>query len=173
MGATEMGRPRRHQDKAQRRDGRQKTARSVSYPMSQMGESEDFTVLLVAQLKRAASSRAIVALLAASRLETIISIVPPSIPVTVPPASCTNKAPAATSHGFRLVDQNASIRPDATQARFRAAEPLRWTVCRCLMEFRNRCTAGSFGSAPTGKLAIPIAIRSSVSPLVAIAVPLS
>ena len=43
--------------------------------------------------------------------------------VIKPPASETSRAPAATSHGFRLFDQKASIRPDATYARLSAADP--------------------------------------------------
>src|SRR5258708_6530912 len=47
---------------------------------------------------------------------------PPSV-VTRPPASATINAPAATSHGFRLVDQKASSRPAAMYARLSAADP--------------------------------------------------
>jgi hypothetical protein len=57
-----------------------------------------------------------------------MSNLPPCKSEIAPPDSCTINAPAATSHGFKLLDQKASIRPQDTYAIFKAAEPLRWTV---------------------------------------------
>src|SRR5580704_10578009 len=54
---------------------------------------------------------------------------PPSISETRPPASCTNRHPAATSHGFNPNSQKKSRRPHATYAISIAADPVRRTPC--------------------------------------------
>src|SRR4029079_4135644 len=56
---------------------------------------------------------------------------------TNPPASRTRSTPAAVSHRSRSSSQKPSIRPAATQARSRAAEPKR----------RGRCHPGKIKGA--------------------------
>src|SRR5215475_12716896 len=78
---------------------------------------------------------------AAARISSCISpfvastIGPPNVygwpekSLTFPPASSTNKTPAAVSHGFNPNSQNPSNRPAATLAKSSAADPSRRTPC--------------------------------------------